>query len=167
MSNTWIFALAALALFQASPTAAQELGDATVLTVVGDVERPLKFTDAGLRGLVRTSVEIEEKGVTRIYEGVWLQELLIKAGTPRGDQIRGKVLSTCVLASARDGYHAVFALAELDPGFRDETVLLADTVDGGPLPADVGPFRLIALGDRRGARSVRMLERIEVLQLRK
>jgi hypothetical protein len=51
-----------------------------------------------------------------------------------------------------DGYEIVFSLAELDPGFTDRVVLLADRMDGRPLPAALGPFRLIVPGEKKHAR---------------
>jgi DMSO/TMAO reductase YedYZ molybdopterin-dependent catalytic subunit len=61
----------------------------------------------------------------------------------------------------------VFTLAELDPQFANESVLIADKRDGKPLPERQGPLRLVCASDKEGARSVRMLETIEVVRLRK
>ncbi len=164
-----VFFLLLFLLPVASPTPAnaQDRGADAVLVVDGDVAKRLELSRAALRSMLRATEEVEDKDATKTYGGVWLHELLIKAGTPRGDQLKGKALSTYVLASAADGYQAVFALAELDPGFRDDPVLVADELNGGPLPPEEGPFRLIVPGDKRGARAVRMLERIEIVQLRK
>jgi hypothetical protein len=43
------------------------------------------------------------------------------------------------LISASDNYHAVFALAELDSGFTDRLVFLADSKNGSPLDSAEGP----------------------------
>ena len=93
----------------------------------------------------------------------WL--CLQKAGAPFGKQLRGKVLSTYVLAKAMDGYQVIFTLGELDPDFGNESILLADKRDGKPLPDKQGPFRLVCPNDHEGARSVRMLETLEVVRL--
>ena len=45
--------------------------------------------------------------------------------------------------------------------------MVADKVDGKPLFAYQGPFRIVAPQDLAGARSIRMLERIEVVRLPK
>ena len=82
-------------------------------------------------------------------------------------QMRGNMVASYVLASASDGYQALFAIAELDPAFTAEDILVADTVDGQPLFEYQGPFRLVAPKDLRGARSVRMLQRLDVVRLRK
>jgi hypothetical protein len=102
-----------------------------------------------------------------MYEGVWVHEILKKAGVPQGDELRSKALASYVLAHAEDGYEVLFSLAELDPSFTDNQVLLADTADGKPLFGAQGRFRLVAAKDKPGARSVRMLTRLEVVQLRK
>ena len=66
--------------------------------------------------------------------------------------------------AAQDAPHP---LAELDPSFTDNQVLLADTANGKPLFGAPGRFRLVAAKDKSGSRSVRMLTRLEVVQLRK
>jgi DMSO/TMAO reductase YedYZ molybdopterin-dependent catalytic subunit len=45
--------------------------------------------------------------------------------------------------------------------------LLADKSDGKPLAGNQGPFRLVCPNDKEGARSVRMLETIEVVRVNK
>jgi hypothetical protein len=44
-------------------------------------------------------------------------------------------------------------------------VIVADTIDGKPLFACQGPLRLVAPKHARPARSIRMLEPLEVLRL--
>jgi len=61
----------------------------------------------------------------------------------------------------------VFSLGELDPAFIDNEILLADTANGKPLFGAQGRFRLVVPKDKPGARSVRMLTNLEVVQLRK
>jgi len=80
--------------------------------------------------------------------------------------LRGKALASYLVASASDGYQAVYSLAEIDPVFTDSQVLVADSADGKPLMGAQGTFRLVAPKDKRGARSVRMLAKIEVVLLR-
>ena len=147
---------------QQAPAAA-----AGVLTIGGAVTHPLSVTADELKGMPRTKVEIKEEGRTVAYEGVLVGELLKRAGAPLGSELRGNAVASYVVASARDGYQAVFSLAELDPGFTTNDIIIADTIDGKPLFAYQGPFRLVAPKDSRGARSVRMLDRIEVVRLRK
>jgi hypothetical protein len=60
----------------------------------------------------------------------------------------------------------VFALPELDPGFTDRVILLADKGDGHPLDGKEGPFRIIVPGEKRMARWVRQVTILRVLQVR-
>ena len=101
------------------------------------------------------------------YEGVWLHEILKRAGVPSGGELRGKALTSYLLVEAKDGYQVLFSLAEIDPAFTENQVLLADKADGKPLVGSQGPFRLVAAKDKPGARSIRMVTKIEVVQLRK
>ncbi len=64
--------------------------------------------------------------------------------------------------TARDGYRAVYALAELDAAFTEAVVLLADRRDGQPLSSEEGPFRLVLPHEKRAARWVRQVIRLGV-----
>lgn len=138
------------------------------IAITGDVPTPLTITEADLAGMPREMAPVsEEDGQNVQYEGVPLQEILKKAGVQFGHQMRGKALAGYVLAEARDGYAVVFSMGELDSDFGDAKIIVADKRDGKPLFAYQGPARLIVIGDKEGARSVRMLEKIEVVKLRK
>jgi DMSO/TMAO reductase YedYZ molybdopterin-dependent catalytic subunit len=145
---------------------AQEKPAAT-LTIAGDVATPLKLTAADLKSMPRVTVQIQENGQTTSYEGVRVVDILTKAGVPSGTELRGGALSTYVVAKASDGYQVVFSLGELDPALTGNEIIVADTVDGKPLTATLGPLRVVIPKDTRGARSIRMLERIDVVRLKK
>ena len=150
-----------LLLLCCSALAAQEF------KVTGDIPKPLTVTADDLAKMPRATVHTTSNGIETVYEGVWLHDVLKKAGVPEGSELRGKALTTYVLAEAQDGYQVVFSLGELDPDFIDNEVLLADTANGKPLFGAQGRFRLVVPKDKPGARSVRMLNKIEVVQLRK
>jgi DMSO/TMAO reductase YedYZ molybdopterin-dependent catalytic subunit len=133
--------------------------------VAGDVTQALTVTAAELKAMPRTTVTVSEEGREIKYEGVLVGELLKRAGAPVGRDLSGKAVATYVRASAKDGYQVVFSLAELDPGFTSNDIIVADTIDGKPLFDYQGPFRMVAPHDKRGARSIRMLQRIEVVRL--
>jgi DMSO/TMAO reductase YedYZ molybdopterin-dependent catalytic subunit len=137
------------------------------LQITGAVKQPLTISADDLAKMSRSSVKTTSSGMETVYEGVWLSEVLKKAGVPQGGDLRGKALATYVLAEAQDGYQVVFSLAELDPSFIDNQVLLADTANGKALFGAQGRFRLVVPKDKPGARSVRMLTKIEVVQVRK
>jgi DMSO/TMAO reductase YedYZ molybdopterin-dependent catalytic subunit len=137
------------------------------IQVTGAVKQPLMLTADDLVKMPRASVKTTSNGMETVYEGVWLHEVLKRAGVPQGGELRGKALASYVLAEAEDGYQVVFSLGELDPTFIDNEILLADTANGKPLFGAQGRFRLVVPKDKPGARSVRMLTKIEVVQLRK
>ena len=89
--------------------------------------------------------------------------MLAGVGVARGDTLRGKQLALYVRASAADGYRAVFALAELDPGFRTDVPIVSARCDGHALDANDGPLRIVVPGDLRPARWVRQLTALDVL----
>jgi len=60
----------------------------------------------------------------------------------------------------------VFSLGELDPALTGSEIIVADRADGKPLVAPQGPLRIVVPNDTRPARSIRMLERLEVVRLR-
>src|ERR1700712_3175082 len=101
----------------------------------------------------------------RHYTGVTVHELLLRAGAPLGDKLRGSALQLAVVARSRDGYAIVFALADFDEAFSDRTILLAEKEDGQPLPENAAPFRLITPGDKKAARWARMVTSLEVISV--
>ena len=136
------------------------------LRVAGAVSTPLVLTVADLKKMPRKTLTVvnphEKKSET--YEGVAVEELLRRAGAPLGEQLRGAAMATYVVAEAGDGYRVVFSLAELDSGIVDSEMMVADTVDGAPLSAQQGPFRLVAPHEKRPARWVRMLKALTVVR---
>ena len=135
--------------------------------VTGTVRQALTLSAEDLAKMPRASARSTNNGVETVYEGVRLHEVLKKAGVPQGSELRGKALASYVLAEAQDGYQVVFSLGELDPSFIDNEILLADTANGKPLFGAQGRFRLVVPKDKAGSRSVRMLTRLEVVQVRK
>ncbi len=133
---------------------------------VGD-KPELTMTEDDLRKMPRRSMTVNEHGQTVQYEGVLLHDVLAKAGAPFGEQLRGKALSNYMLATGRDGYAVVYSLTEMDATFSEGDLLLADKSEGAPLKETQGPFRIVAPHDKKPARSLRMLERLDVVQLRK
>ena len=137
------------------------------IQVTGAVKQALTLTADDLAKMPRASVRTTNNGMETVYDGVWLHEVLKAAGVPQGSELRGKALASYVLAEAQDGYQVVFSLGELDPAFIDNQILLADTANGKPLFGAQGRFRLVVPKDKPGARSVRMLTKLEVVQVRK
>jgi hypothetical protein len=99
----------------------------------------------------------------RRYSGVAVHELLLRAGAPLGDKLRGSALQFVVMAHSRDGYTVAFALADFDEAFSNRIILLAEKEDGQPLTEKSGPFRLVVPGDKKAARWSRMVTSLEVV----
>ncbi len=137
------------------------------VTVKVNDKPEMTFTEADLAKMPRHNVTMQDHGQTRDYEGVFLHDVLAKAGAPFGQELRGKALSNYVLATAQDGYAVVYTLTEMDTTCSDGDLLLADKSKGEPLSGNQGPFRIIVPHDKKPARSLRLLERIDVVQLRK
>jgi DMSO/TMAO reductase YedYZ molybdopterin-dependent catalytic subunit len=153
-----------LTVTRTGETLAQTAPAAAELRISGAVTTPLFLTVADLKNMPRRKLSVvnPHDKKTEDYEGVLLEELLRKAGVPQGENLRGASMATYVLAEAADGYRVVFSLAELDSGILDSDVIVADTMDGAPLGANQGPFRLVAPHEKRPARWVRMLKSITV-----
>lgn len=89
-----------------------------------------------------------------LYSGVPLPALLQLVGV-RTDSLRGKALSLRVVVEASDGYLVVLALTDLDPTLGGRRVLVANLLEGQPLPTKEAPFRLLIAGDQRPSRWAR------------
>src|SRR5262249_312106 len=146
--------------------AAQSPASAGELRITGAVSTPVTLAVSDLKKMPRRTLSVvnPHDKKTEVYEGVLLEELLRKAGVPQGENMRGQAMATYVVAEAEDGYRVVFSLAELDSGIVDSEVIVADTMDGAPLAAKQGPFRLVAPREKRPARWVRMLKSITVVR---
>jgi hypothetical protein len=115
-----------------------------------------------LAGLPRITISaVDEKGHADSYTGVSLHDLLVKAGAPSGEPVRGKAMLSYVVIGAGDDYHVVFALPELDPSYTDHVAVIADQIDGKPF-TDAGPYRLIVPFEKRQARWVRNMTSVSL-----
>lgn len=163
---TW---LAAFALF-ASMCCSQALADGgapaavAVVAVGGEVAHPLRLDANALAAMPHHDVTASAHGQSGTWTGVALADILRAAGVPLGETLRGRNLLLYVRIGAADGYHVVYSLAELDPGFRDNGVILAYRRDGKPMDSHEGPFRVIAPHEQRPARWIRQVTNIDVLR---
>ncbi|MFE1869429.1 molybdopterin-dependent oxidoreductase [Streptomyces sp. NPDC059496] len=133
--------------------------------IAGEVDKPYTITLADLRKLPQAEASVEfisAKGDQKhTYQGVLLHEVL-KAAQPRFDpskkngQLRGVVAAT-----GGGDYRAVFAWAEIDPGFAKSQILLAVSEDGTAFEDSAGP-RLVVPQDTRGGRYVSELNQLWV-----
>jgi len=153
--KAWLLMLA----LASAPVAAQQPESlvSTRLTVAGEVRRELSLTVDGLRALARERGLVEQRG----YAGVRLVDLLQQADIRQ--DARHALRRTYVVASAKDGYVAVFSWGELFNSALGPGVLVVFGRDGEPLRDGEGDIALISLADQRsGARHVKWLSRIDV-----
>ena len=136
----------------------------TITLLVAPFDEKFRVTKEELKGMARKTVTVHNphSNADETYEGVELADLLAKYGAPLGDKLRGAALASYVVATGEDAYRVVYSLAEVDPSFHPGDVIVADTMDGKPLDARTGPFRLVSTEDKRPARGVRNLVSVEV-----
>lgn len=151
----WLVAVALTAL----PALAQERASSVSNRVVvsGEVERELTLAVADLRKIASQRGSVQERG----YRGLRLVDLLREANLR--EDARHALRRTYVVATATDGFKAVFSWGELFNTPVGRGVLVAFERDGAPLLDGEGRITLVSLGDERpGTRHVKWLESIEV-----
>lgn len=137
---------------------------ATTLTIVDGQGGTRVLTAAQLAALPRHRGRAEAHGHGWTWEGVELRAVLRLAGVTT-DSLRGPALGHVLVFVGADGYRATLALADLDPALGARNVWLVDREDGAALTAARLPRRVIVEGDRRPARWVTQLVRIEVVDV--
>ena len=142
---------------QASGQVVLRINDAPSVTIAA----------ADLAKLPRHTAILNDHGKQISYEGALLHDVLAQGGVDFAKGLRGKQLSSYVAALASDGYEVVYALAELDPTVIDADIIVADRRDGQPLAANEGPLRIVVPHEKRPTRSLKMLQEIDVIQLKK
>ena len=148
--------------FVATAALAQERPSSvsTQLNVTGEVQRSLTLSVDELRAIAKRRGAAEAGA----YGGLRLTDLLEEADIRR-DSPRA-LRRTYVVASATDGYQAVFSWGELFNSPVGPKVLIAIERDGQPLRDGEGRFALVSLADEKfGPRHVKWLSRIEVRQV--
>ena len=142
-------------------TAAVTAAHAQTLTINGPDGHTATVTDAQLRDLHRLSVTAAW-GDHHVYAGAPVSDLLALVGGPSDVKLHGPALDQIVVVTGSDHFIGVMSIAETARSFRDAPVIIADEVDGKPLDAKEGPYRLIIGGELKPARSVRMVTTIEL-----
>jgi len=172
MAVAMVLASASLVLQQHAAGAASEEKPRLLTTrveVAGEVKRRLSLTVEDLRSLsARKGGPVAENAIAgerpqqyRGYVGLRLTDLLDEAGIQREE--RHALRRTYVVATASDGYKAVFSWGELFNSALGRGVLIAYERGGAELESGEGRIALISLADERiGPRFVKWLQRIDV-----
>jgi DMSO/TMAO reductase YedYZ molybdopterin-dependent catalytic subunit len=158
--------IALLALFFSTAIAAQATSQVTTtVTVAGNVAQSLTLTVADLKRLPARAIEYvpppgaEHKSSgepVRHYTGCLLRDVLA-AAKPVENKPR-ELRRSYVLATASDGYEAVFSWAELFISPVGDSVFVVYERDGAPLADDEGRIALIVTTDQRPVRHVKWLQ---------
>lgn len=155
----------------APPPAAAETVVRPLLELVPLDGAPFRLAFEEWDRLPRQTVQVEfpaghvgQPGKAEV-SGIPLRALLTRMGVPEGRDFHGPWLRRVAVIEAADGYKVVFALAELDPGYSADPVLLVDRRDGKPVAQEEGPLRLVAPADRHPARWVRQVVKIAVREV--
>ena len=136
------------------------------VVLTGPAGRSETLTSADIAKRDPEQVSVDHDGKTLVYAGPALDDLLRDVGAPFGARIHGEAVNEVVLVTGSDRYRVVLTLPEVDPSFHHGSrVILADRVDGHPLDAYEGPYRLVVDGDLKPSRSVHSVVAIEIKRL--
>jgi DMSO/TMAO reductase YedYZ molybdopterin-dependent catalytic subunit len=158
-----LFLLFGATAFDRAAAAGQPVSAGGELKIGGEAIQAATYTKQSFSALPHKTVTVTEHEKNVTYEAVSLNDLLKQAGAPSGKDMKGRAFRLGLIAKASDGYQVLIALSSLEADFGGLQVYIADKQDGKPLPEKVGPFRLVVVGDKRPARSVRMLTEITVI----
>jgi hypothetical protein len=156
ISSAVLFAL----MLQAALVQSQQL------TVQNEAGKQIVLTRADLDALPRIKITTSKPGTSTVFEGAALAAVLEKAGVQFGETLRGTRMASCLLVEAADGYRAVIALPEIDPGFSDKQIVLAFLKDGKPLDDKEGPYRIVIPDEKRMARWVRQVTTLKLVDVK-
>lgn len=113
-----------------------------VLKVVA-LEKTLAFSSEEFAALPYAEItafdRYERKDLSSI--GVTIHGLLLHAGAPLGEKLRGSVLQRLVIARTRGRFAVAFALADFDEASGNRTILLVEKEEGQPLLENGAPYR--------------------------
>jgi DMSO/TMAO reductase YedYZ molybdopterin-dependent catalytic subunit len=144
----------------------------TTLTVKGSVEREITLTIDDLKHLPVQRVDdvrsmrdaagaAPSSETTRHYVGCLLRDVLERAKPVERKRLDFR--KSIVIATASDGYRAVFSWAELYLSPIGDGALVVYERDGTPLADDEGKIALVSLKDTRpGPRHVKWLQSVEL-----
>jgi DMSO/TMAO reductase YedYZ molybdopterin-dependent catalytic subunit len=144
----------------------------TTLAVRGNVAKPMTLSVADLarfpvHRVEDTRVVRAEGGASeaaRQFAGCLLRDVLDAAKLTESDRL--DLRKTIIVATAGDGYKAVFSWAELFNTTIGDGVLIVYERDGAPLGNDEGRIALISLKDTRpGPRHVKWLSTVDVVRV--
>lgn len=150
----------AVVLWLVSGLGAGQSAPSVVLRIAGSPESAITVETLRKAGTKKVAIS-SERGETVDYKVVPLLDVLENGGLDtKGMPAGRKLAAAIVVATARDGYTAVFSVAELVSRRQDPRVYITGETADGALPEAQRPLRLVAVGE--SARSAHALSTIEV-----
>jgi hypothetical protein len=128
---------------------------------------PVNFVDVSGKGLKHSSLLLEglekheldrtdQSGIPQRFEGVLLADVLRKAGLP---ETKTPEVEPDVKVIGKD---CSFMVISLNEALHSPDILLADSLNGKPLPSSQGPLLLVIGKDNDRSRFVRGVSYFEV-----
>jgi hypothetical protein len=138
--------------------------DPVRLKIHGHGIKTAELTESDLQRYARLKVTTvdSQTQIKHTYQGISLRELLLLNGMPIGGARRDEAEQLSVRFSAPNGKTAVYTLKEFDAAFSKRNFILAETIDGQPLPEKNGPLQLVGSGDTSDERWVSSVNDIEL-----
>jgi DMSO/TMAO reductase YedYZ molybdopterin-dependent catalytic subunit len=137
----------------------------TSFQLTGLVNAPGTYDLSKLNSLPQSQVSITSGSTTSVYGGVLVTDLLNSAGLTLNQAVKNDQLTKSVIAIGSDGYTSIVTAGEVDPKFGNIKVLVATSVNGGPLSNTQGFARIVVPGDAAAGRFVSGLSTITIGQL--
>jgi hypothetical protein len=141
-----------------SDSPAADVAEDSLELIADPYHLPMRLSPADFRALPHVTITIHNghTSAAETYSGIPLSTLLEKMNAPLGKELHGEAMASYLIATGSDGYSVALSLAEVDPGFHDGQIMVADSRDGQSLGKS-GPFQLIVSEDKRPARWVHNL----------
>jgi hypothetical protein len=144
------------------------------LKIDGDGVKAATLSVAQLETLGPVTAEWSDKKGAHKVRGVRVDKVLASVGFgegPSGPQVNPKQkhagLRSAVVATAPDGFVAVFSAGELLESLGATQALIIWELDGKPLDAATGPLRIVVTTDKAPSRSIYQLAALRVVELSK
>jgi hypothetical protein len=138
--------------------------DAQTISITGN-GKTTQLNRMEISSLAHVTVTVSGPGGPARFDGVPLSALLATAEIDMGYGLHGLELTKVLLVEAADGEQTTFSLAEIDPTFSGNHVILADHQDGKELSIREWP-RVIVPGDKRMDRWLPQVAKLSVVVVR-
>jgi hypothetical protein len=137
------------------------------VAIGGEVPKPYMLDASTMKQMKHVTLNLKgHDGQQHRYSGVLLADVLTQADVTVGEGSAKRVVKSYVLVNAEDKYQAVYAMAEFEPMFTGNQIIVADEVDGKPLPTGTGPFQMIVPGEKKFGRWVRQVKEIKLVTIK-